>query len=97
MKDVDARVRDIYKYQVDPIYALEKLAELEDKSHRSNLCIDGINKENGETWKMCKRKAKNIFHEKVEIHKHNITERAHRTKGKTTRNNTAAKKQPRTI
>ena len=44
MKDVDARVRDIYVYEVDPNYVLEKLAELEDRSHRNNLRIDGINK-----------------------------------------------------
>ena len=29
MKDVDARVREIYEYQVDPNYVLDKLAELE--------------------------------------------------------------------
>ena len=32
MKDVDAKVRDIYEYQVDPNYELDKLSELEDRS-----------------------------------------------------------------
>ena len=27
MKDVDARIRDIYEYQVDPNYVLDKLAD----------------------------------------------------------------------
>ena len=42
---------------------------------------------------MCETKIKNIFQEKLEIHDDIIIERAHRTKGKTTKNNTA----PRTI
>ena len=53
MKDVDARIRDIYEYQVDPNYVLVKLAELEDRSLRNNLRIDGINEEKGEAWEMC--------------------------------------------
>ena len=49
MKDVDVRIRDIYEYQVDPNYVVDKLAELEDRSSRNNLRIDGINEEKGET------------------------------------------------
>ena len=92
MKDVDARVRDIYEYQVDPNYVLDKLAELEDRSRRNNLLIDGIKKKKRETWEMCETKIKNIIQEKLEIHEDIIIERAHRTNGKTTRNNTAGKK-----
>ena len=32
MKDVDTKVREIYEYQVDPNYELDKLSELEDRS-----------------------------------------------------------------
>ena len=46
---------------------------------------------------MCETKIKNIFQEKLEIHDNIIIERAHKTKGNTTRNNTARKSQPRTI
>ena len=46
---------------------------------------------------MCETKIKNIFREKLEINDDIITERAHRAKGKTTRNNAARKNQPRTI
>ena len=46
---------------------------------------------------MYETKIKNIFQEKLEIHDDIIIERAHRTKGKTTRNNTVGRKQPRTI
>ena len=61
MKDADVRVRDIYEYQVDPNYVIDKLAELEDRSRKNNLRIDGINKEKGETWEICETKIKNIF------------------------------------
>ena len=52
MKGDDARIRDIYEYQVDTNYVLAKLAELEDRSRRNNLGIDGINEEKGETWEI---------------------------------------------
>ena len=89
MKDVDARIRDLCEYQIEPNYVLDKLAEVEDISRSNNLRIDGINEEKGETWKMRERKIKNIFQEKLEIHGDIIIERADRTKGKTTRTNTA--------
>ena len=34
----------------------------EDRSHRNNLRIDGVNEEKGETWEI-----KNIFQKKLEI------------------------------
>ena len=46
---------------------------------------------------MCETKIKNIFREKLEINDDIIIERAHRTKRKTTRNNSARRNQPRTI
>ena len=43
MKDVDMRIQDIYEYQVDPNYVLDKLAELEDRSRRNTAtAIDHI-------------------------------------------------------
>ena len=91
MKCVDARVRDIYEFQVDPNYIFDKFTELEDRSRRNNLRIDRINDEKGGTWEICETKIKNISQEKLEIHEDIIIERAHRKKGKTTRNNTAGK------
>ena len=56
MKDVDGRVRYMNEYQVYPNYILDKFAELEDRSRKNNLPIDGINDEKGETWEMCETK-----------------------------------------
>ena len=85
MKDVDARVRDIYEYQVDPNYVLDKVAELEGRSRKKNLRIYGINEEKSEIWEMCETKIKNIFQDKLKIHEDIIIECVHRTKRKTTR------------
>ena len=41
---------------------------------------------------MCETKIKNIFQEKLEIHDDITIERAHRTKEKTTRDNSTGKK-----
>ena len=51
----------------------------------------GIDEGQGETL------IKNIFQEKLGIHDDTIIERAHRAKGKKTRNNAARKNQPITI
>ena len=74
-------VRHTHKYQEDPHYVLDRLPELEYRSHRNNLHIDGINEEKGKTWEISEIKVKNIFQEKLEIYKY-IMERARRRKGK---------------
>ena len=58
----------------------------EDRLCKNNLRIDGVNEEKGETWAI-----KNIFQKKLEIQEDIIMERAHITKGETTRNNIAGK------
>ena len=82
----------ITRYIQVPVYPnciLNKLAELEDRSSRNNLCVDGIKEEKKEALEMCETKVKEISQEKLEIKEGIITERANRPKWKTTRNNTA--------
>ena len=52
-----------YEYQIDPGYVNDsltdirnKLTELEDRSKRNNIRIDGIAEEPGETWEECEGK-----------------------------------------
>lgn len=80
MQDFDVELRDKYKYQVYPNCILNKLAELEDRSSRSNLCVDGIKEEKNEALEMCETKVKEISQEKLEIKEDIITESANRTK-----------------
>ena len=42
LNDLSDLVDEIYDYQVDPEYVANKLIDLEDRSRRNNLRIDGI-------------------------------------------------------
>ena len=41
---------------IDPRYVADKLIELEDRSRRENLRVDGIKEEFKETWEQTKAK-----------------------------------------
>ena len=69
------------------------LIELEDRSWRNNIRIDGIQEEEGETWEISKEKATKVLKEKLGIEKERI-EQAHRTKRNYTDKD---KKRPRAI
>ena len=40
--DIEQSTEEIYDYQIDPDYVEQKLINLEDKSRRNNLGVDGI-------------------------------------------------------
>ena len=42
MEKLGSAVQEVYENQIDLMYVLDKLAELEDRSRRNNLRIDGI-------------------------------------------------------
>ena len=50
LNDLSDRVDEIYDYQVDPEYVTNKLIDLEDRSWRNDLRIDGISESINETW-----------------------------------------------
>ena len=80
LDNLEDKVQDIWDYQIDPDYIQHKLIELEDRSRRNNIRIDGIEEEEGETWEISEAKATKVFKEKLRIEKEIIIERAHRTK-----------------
>nr|XP_047131914.1 uncharacterized protein LOC124810986 [Hydra vulgaris] len=57
----------------------EKLIDLENRSRRNNLRIDGVKELPGESWEDRTKIVKNIFTEKLQINKEIIIERAHRS------------------
>ena len=77
---LDERIREIYEWQLDPEYVHNKLVELEDRSRRNNLRIDGIKEKVGESWEDCEAEVEKLFREKLDIEDKIIIERAHRTK-----------------
>ena len=56
-----------------------KLTELEDRSRRNNIGIDGRAEEPGETWEECERKVQRLLREEPDINDV-VIERAHRVK-----------------
>ena len=56
-----------------------KLVDLEDRSRRQNLRIDGINEEPNESWDECKKKVQDLFKETLGIEERIEIDRAHRT------------------
>ena len=94
LDDLEGKVQEIWDYQMNLDYIQHKLVELEDRSRRNNLRIDGIEEEEGETWKISEAKATKVFKEKLGIDKNIMIKRAHRTK----RNyKDKDKKRPKTI
>ena len=89
-ENMETELQEFYNNQIDPEYVYNKLVDLEDRSRRCNLRIDGVTETKGKTWEQCEDEIQNIFEEKLGLG--NIdTETAHRSKGKTSRN------KPRTI
>ena len=87
---METELQEFYNNQIDPDYIYNKLVDLEDRSRRCNLRIDGVTEKKGETWEQCEEEIQNIFKEKLGLENINI-ERAQRSKGKTNSN------KPRTI
>ena len=78
---MEAELQEFYNNQIDPGYVYNKLVDLEDRSRRCNLRIDGVT----ETWEQGEEEIQNIFKEKLGLEKIDI-ERAHHSKGKTSSN-----------
>ena len=77
LDDLESRVQEIWHNQINPNYIQHKLVELEDRSRRNNLQIDGIEEEEGETWEISKVKATKVFKKKLGIDKAIMIEQAH--------------------
>ena len=67
----------------------DKLIELEDCPRRNNICIDGIEEEQYETWDRCEEKVQKVIKDKLGIEDEVEIDRCHRMKksGKERSNN----------
>ena len=50
-----------------PVFVMEKLSELEDRSRRNNVRIDGIPETPNETWENCEEEVRKIIRNKLDI------------------------------
>ena len=102
MCKVKEDLKEIYEYQIDPGYVnvgladISKLTELEDRSRRNNIRIDGMAEEQGETWEECERRVQRLLSEELDINDL-VTERAHRVKAYTPEKKSTKKLRPRTV
>ena len=69
LDNLKGKVQDIWDYQIDPDYSQHKLIELEDRSPRNNIKIDGREEEEGKTWEISEAKVTKVFKEKLGIEK----------------------------
>ena len=93
MEKLQSDTQEIYEYQIDPKYVQDKLTELEDRSRRNNIRIDGIKEMKGETWNDCEEEVQDMFAQKLGLDGIE-TECAHRVKLNNRDSNT---NRPRTI
>ena len=75
----------------------ERLIELEDRSRRCNLRIDGVEEGKDETWDQCEEKVLEIFTNQLGIEKNVQIERAHRTGKKGSKHSHEKTSKPRAI
>ena len=80
-KNMEKKLQEFHNILIDLEYAYNKLADLEDRSRRCNLWIDGVTERKGETCEQFENKVPNIFKEKLGLENIDI-ERAHRSKAK---------------
>ena len=64
---MDAEPQELYSNQINLEYVYNKLIDLEDRSWRCNLRIDGVAERKGETWEQCENKIQIVFKEKLAL------------------------------
>ena len=88
LEDVGRRIEEIKQDEITEDFfpkTKKKLVDLEDRSHRRNLCFDGIEEDPNEIWEESESIITDFVKEKLGIEENIAVERAHR-KGKIHRN-----------
>ena len=76
-EDMETELQEFYNNQIDPEYVYKKLVDLEDRSRKCSLRIDGVVDRKGGAWEHCEVKVQNIF--KEELASKTLIERLHIT------------------
>ena len=97
VQKLQEQIIELWDYQVDPErleHTERKIVDLEDRSRRNSLCIDGISDKENETWDECKQEVQSLIKDKLGIAENILIERAQRIKKKGNSDNPG---KPRTI
>ena len=72
-------MQELGEDMLDPDYVTNKLIELEDRSRRNNIRIDGIEDDQNETWDSCEEKVQKLIKEKLglELLDHDSNKKVH--------------------
>ena len=65
LNQVETEIQELGEDVLDRDYATNKLTELENRSWRNNIHIDGIEEEQYETWDRCEEKVQKTIKEKL--------------------------------
>ena len=76
LKDEIASVKE--KHEVENKFLRDKVRELEDRSRRNNIRIEGLKESENETWETTTRKVEDIITNRLGIKQKVIIERSHR-------------------
>ena len=79
--NLENQCNELYNNIFESGYFYNKLLDLEHRSRRNNLRIDGIAEGLNERWEQCEKQLQNMFKEKFGLDNIQI-ERAHRVKSK---------------
>ena len=82
LNQVKTDLQELGEDVLDPDYVINKLIELEDRSRRNNIRIDGIEDDQNETWDSCEEKVQKLIKEKLGLENEVEIERCHRMKKK---------------
>ena len=91
--NLENQCNELYINSLESEYFYNKLVDLEGRSRRNNLRIDGIVEGPNESWEQCEEQLQNMFKEKIGLNNVQI-ERGNRVKNK---RNKGKKTKPRRI
>ena len=70
VEKLQEQINDLFDYQADferLEFTERKIVELEDRSRRNNLRIDGITEKENETWDECEQEVQSLIKDKLGI------------------------------
>ena len=80
LNQVKTEIQELGEDVLDPDYVTNKLIELEDRSRRNNIRIDGIEEEQYETWDRCEENLQKVIKDKLGIDDEIEIDRCHSMK-----------------
>ena len=80
LNQVNTELQELGEGVVDSDYVTNKLIELEDRSRRHNIRIDGIEEEQYETWDRCEEKIQKVIKDNLGIEDEVEIDRCHEMK-----------------